>query len=103
MIATSDCYVSLHRSLGLGSTIADAMALGVPVIATSYGGNLDYMDEHNSVLIPGRWTSVICPAHPRERGVGRILTSTSRQPRCAEWSTTIRRSNGEPRRHEGRF
>ena len=52
MIATSNCYVSLHRSLGLGSTIADAMAIGVPVIATSYGGNLDYMDEHNSVLIP---------------------------------------------------
>ncbi len=58
MIALSDCYVSLHRSEGFGLTIADAMALGVPVIATAYGGNLEFTDEHNSELVPATTVSV---------------------------------------------
>ena len=33
-VGLSDCYVSLHRSEGLGLTMAEAMALGKPVIAT---------------------------------------------------------------------
>jgi glycosyltransferase involved in cell wall biosynthesis len=53
-VAASDCYVSLHRSEGFGLTIADAMALGVPVVATAYGGNLEFMDETNSTLVPSR-------------------------------------------------
>lgn len=43
-----DCYVSLHRSEGFGLTIAEAMALGKPVIATNYSGNVDFMTEENS-------------------------------------------------------
>lgn len=50
--AACDCYVSLHRSEGLGLTMAEAMALGKPVIATGYSGNLDFMDERNSYLVP---------------------------------------------------
>jgi glycosyltransferase involved in cell wall biosynthesis len=46
------CYVSLHRSEGLGLTMAEAMALGKPVIATGYSGNLEFMDEGNSYLVP---------------------------------------------------
>ena len=49
-----DCYVSLHRSEGFGLTLAEAMAYGRPVIATAYSGNLDFMDEHNSYLVPFR-------------------------------------------------
>jgi glycosyltransferase involved in cell wall biosynthesis len=40
-----DCYVSLHRSEGFGLSMAEAMALGKPVIATAYSGNLDFMDD----------------------------------------------------------
>lgn len=40
----SDCYLSLHRSEGFGYTIAEAMGLGKPVVATNYGGNCDFMD-----------------------------------------------------------
>lgn len=47
-----DCYVSLHRSEGLGLTIAEAMAQGTPVIATGYSGNMSFMTEHNSYLVP---------------------------------------------------
>ena len=51
-MASCDCYVSLHRSEGLGLTMAEAMALGKPVIATGYSGNLEFMDESNSYLVP---------------------------------------------------
>jgi glycosyltransferase involved in cell wall biosynthesis len=51
LITACDCYVSLHRSEGLGLTLAEAMMLGKPCIATKYSGNLDFMDENNSLLI----------------------------------------------------
>ena len=56
MIASCDCYVSLHRSEGLGLTMAEAMYFGKPVIATGYSGNLDFMTAENSFLVP--WTAV---------------------------------------------
>jgi glycosyltransferase involved in cell wall biosynthesis len=45
-----DCYVSLHRSEGFGLTMAEAMLLEKPVIATGYSGNLDFMTQDNSFL-----------------------------------------------------
>ncbi len=51
MIRHADCLVSLHRSEGLGLHLAEAMWLGTPVVATGYGGNVDFMDEHNSIVI----------------------------------------------------
>jgi glycosyltransferase involved in cell wall biosynthesis len=50
LTALSDCYVSLHRSEGFGLTIAEAMALGKPAIATDYSGNLEFMTPENSYL-----------------------------------------------------
>lgn len=52
MMATCDCYVSLHRSEGFGLTMAEAMSYARPVIATGYSGNLEFMDEANSYLVP---------------------------------------------------
>lgn len=46
-----DAYVSLHRSEGLGLTMAEAMLLGKPVVATRYSGNLDFMNDNNSLLV----------------------------------------------------
>lgn len=61
LTAACDCYVSLHRSEGFGQTIAEAMALGKPAIATAYSGNLDFMTPENSYL---------CPYAEREVGAG---------------------------------
>jgi len=47
-----DAYVSLHRSEGLGLTMAEAMLMGKPVIATNFSGNVDFMSEDNSLLVP---------------------------------------------------
>jgi len=53
-----DCYVSLHRSEGLGLTIAEAMLLGKPVIATGYSGNMDFMTSSTSCVVPWKKTWV---------------------------------------------
>ncbi|MFT4268716.1 MAG: glycosyltransferase family 4 protein [Xenophilus sp.] len=51
LIDACDAYVSLHRSEGLGLTMAEAMLLGKPVIATNFSGNVDFMDRGNSLLV----------------------------------------------------
>lgn len=51
LMAACDCYVSLHRSEGFGLTMAEAMAIGKPVIGTGYSGNLDFMNAANSYLV----------------------------------------------------
>jgi glycosyltransferase involved in cell wall biosynthesis/SAM-dependent methyltransferase len=51
LVSLCDCYVSLHRSEGLGLTMAEAMAVGKPVIATGYSGNLHFMTPANSFLV----------------------------------------------------
>jgi glycosyltransferase involved in cell wall biosynthesis len=58
LTSLADCYVSLHRSEGLGLTMSEAMALGVPVIATGYSGNLDFMNGENSLLVPSSQVAV---------------------------------------------
>jgi len=53
-----DCYVSLHRSEGLGLTMAEAMLLGKPVIATAYSGNMDFMTDETALLVPWEYVEV---------------------------------------------
>ncbi|WP_281814383.1 glycosyltransferase family 4 protein [Limnohabitans sp. MORI2] len=45
LINACDAYVSLHRAEGFGRTLAEAMLLGKPVIATNYSGNVDFMQN----------------------------------------------------------
>lgn len=51
-IAAFDVLMSLHRSEGFGLSLAEAMAAGVPVIATAGSGNADFMAADNARLIP---------------------------------------------------
>jgi glycosyltransferase involved in cell wall biosynthesis/SAM-dependent methyltransferase len=62
MIAAADCYASLHRSEGFGITMAEAMLLGKPVVATAYSGNLDFMRPENAYLVDHELTA-IGPGH----------------------------------------
>ena len=51
LMAAADIVISLHRSEGFGLVPAQAMARGKPVIATSWSGNLDFMNKNNSALV----------------------------------------------------
>lgn len=44
LLASSDAFVSLHRSEGLGLLLIESLHLGIPVIATDYGGSTDFVD-----------------------------------------------------------
>ncbi|HXG93051.1 MAG TPA: glycosyltransferase [Blastocatellia bacterium] len=64
----SNCYVSLHRSEGFGLTMAEAMNMGKPVIATSYSGNLDFMNLANSFLVKYRLVEIDKDHGPYKKG-----------------------------------
>jgi glycosyltransferase involved in cell wall biosynthesis len=51
LLASVDAYASLHRSEGFGLPIAEAMALGKPVVATAYSGCLDFTDSRTAFLV----------------------------------------------------
>lgn len=53
-----DCYVSPHRSEGLGLTILEAMSACKPVIATPYGGVTDFVNGKTAFPIEFRLAQV---------------------------------------------
>jgi glycosyltransferase involved in cell wall biosynthesis len=53
-----DCYVSLHSSEGFGYTLAEAMLLGKPVIATNYSGNCDFINHLTGFPVDYKLTSL---------------------------------------------
>jgi glycosyltransferase involved in cell wall biosynthesis len=59
-----DCVVSVHRSEGFGLNLADAMAVGTPVIATGYSGNMDFMTPDTAFVVPYSLTEVGPGAEP---------------------------------------
>ncbi|HME51977.1 MAG TPA: glycosyltransferase [Candidatus Lokiarchaeia archaeon] len=46
-----DTYISCTAGEGYGQTLAEAMACGIPAIASRNGGNLDFMNDDNSYLV----------------------------------------------------
>jgi glycosyltransferase involved in cell wall biosynthesis len=69
LMRAADCYVSLHRAEGFGLTIAEAMALGKPVIATNYSGNTDFMTASNSYPVDYRLVPITRDYGPYLRGM----------------------------------
>ena len=51
LINSIDCFVSLHRGEGLGLNLLDAMSLRKPVVATGFGGNIEFMNKQNSFIV----------------------------------------------------
>lgn len=68
LIAAGDCFVSLHRAEGFGRGLGEAMALGRLALGTAWSGNLDFMAEDNSVLVPCRRVPVRRGEYPHTRG-----------------------------------
>jgi glycosyltransferase involved in cell wall biosynthesis len=63
-----DVYVSLHRSEGFGLTLAEAMAIGKPVVATAYSGNMDFMSVGNSAPVEYTMTRLGRTLGPYQKG-----------------------------------
>lgn len=42
LYSVCDCFVSLHKAEGFGRGIAEAYLVGINVVATDYGGNIDF-------------------------------------------------------------
>jgi glycosyltransferase involved in cell wall biosynthesis len=59
LYASADVVLSLHRSEGFGLVIAEAMLHGLPVVATNWSGNLDFLTNDNGLPI----SYSLVPAH----------------------------------------
>jgi glycosyltransferase involved in cell wall biosynthesis len=68
LFAACDGYLSLHRSEGFGLTMAEAMVLGKPVVATGYSGNMDFMTAANSYPVRYRLIELDRDHGPYKRG-----------------------------------
>ena len=68
LIALCDATVSLHRSEGFGRTLAEAMLLKRPVIATDYSGNTDFCQPNTCALVPASLIPVGPAEYPHSRG-----------------------------------
>lgn len=51
LTACADIVLSLHRSEGFGLIPAEAMLLGIPVVATNWSATTEFMDETSACLV----------------------------------------------------
>lgn len=51
-ISTANCIVSSSKLETFGLTLAEAMAMGKPVVATDSGGPSDFINDENGIIVP---------------------------------------------------
>ncbi len=84
-----DAYVSLHRAEGFGLGLAECMAMGKPVIATGWSGNMEFMDADSAGLVD----FTLVPVREGNTRRGRGSAGPTRRCRwlqrgCAGWPMT---------------
>jgi glycosyltransferase involved in cell wall biosynthesis len=88
LIQISDVLISLHRSEGLGLVIVEAMYLRVPVVATAYSGNMDFMNSANSAQV-GYTLIPVCDPQGTYGGVGQVWADPD-IAQAANWLQRLR-------------
>ena len=68
LMASVDCFVSLHRSEGFGLGMAEAMFLGKPVIGTAFSGNTEFLTEETGYPVPYQMRAVEQGEYPHNVG-----------------------------------
>lgn len=67
LIASCNVLISLHRAEGFGLTLAEAQELGVPVVATGWSANTEFLRESDGTMVPARLIPVEDPGGPYAR------------------------------------
>ena len=68
LYASCDCFLSLHRAEGFGRGIAEALQLGLHVIATDYSGNVDFCHEPYANLVKYKLVKIKNGQYPFSEG-----------------------------------
>ena len=69
LIAACDCVATLHRSEGLGLIVAEAMALGKPVISTDYSATTEFVTAATGFPVAHRLIPVEPGQYPFAAGM----------------------------------
>ena len=64
LYASCDVFLSLHRSEGYGLGMAEALQLGLRVVATGYGGNVDFCLSPSAYLVDSKLVPIARGAYP---------------------------------------
>jgi glycosyltransferase involved in cell wall biosynthesis len=96
LIASSHVLLSPHRAEGYGLPLAEALLLGVPVLATGWSGNVDFMGDAPELLISHTTISVDDP-----HGVYRMKGAQWAEPSIEDAAAKLRalRASPELRQH----
>jgi len=87
-----DLYAALHCAEGFGLPIAEAMCMGVPVLATHWSANAEYMTEENSLPVAYTLTPVNDPQQKYESGAGNLWAEADQ----AHAAALMKRAVAEP-------
>ena len=68
LLASVDCFVSLHRSEGFGLGMAESMFLGKPVIGTGFSGNAEFLTTETGYPVPYQMRLVREGEYPHHMG-----------------------------------
>lgn len=63
LYAETDVLLSMHRAEGFGLTLAEAMRRGIPVVATGWSGNADFLSSEVGIPVP--WSLVAAQDNQR--------------------------------------
>jgi glycosyltransferase involved in cell wall biosynthesis len=68
LVVASDCCVSPHRAEGFGFTVAEALLLGKPVVATDFGGTTDFLNTTTGFPVDYKLVEITEDIGPYKRG-----------------------------------
>lgn len=58
LVNACDVYISLHRGEGFGMTVAEAMAMGKPVVSTDWSATTEFCKHDCTIPVPYKLVSV---------------------------------------------
>jgi glycosyltransferase involved in cell wall biosynthesis len=99
LYSETDVLISLHRSEGFGLTMAEAMLRGLPVVATNWSGNVDFLTDDTGIPLPYRLVPAQDPQgtyqHPNSRWADADIEAAAAALQRLRADPALRRKLGE--------